>query len=127
MQERGKGGPVDRNNEELQNALAEFERERHYNQKLWHINIVSMLGICDVPNVGPHLLMEHCSLRNLKEYLIVRAASKKLKPCMRLGFAVQVASGLTYLHSENIAHCDLAARNVMLHEMEGGDIIAKVC
>lgn len=45
----------------------------------------------------------------------------KMSTEMLLSFASDVASGMSHLHSENVIHCDLACRNLLVAS-KGGNI-----
>jgi serine/threonine protein kinase len=58
------------------------------------------------------LVMEHVSLGSLDEFLGEKADVLDLKELEWM--CVHIARGMSYLHSCNILHNDLAARNVLL-------------
>ena len=39
---------------------------------------------------------------------------------------LDVARALVFLHEQNIVHCDLTSRNILLRKAEDGTIVAKV-
>ena len=43
-----------------------------------------------------------------------------------IDFALDIASGMSHLHSENVIHCDLACRNLLVAPKEGNKYLIKI-
>lgn len=83
-----------------------------------HPHIVQLMGVANTTR-GMALVQEHCGLGNLLDYLrggrtasAERASMYSLN--VRLAFASQIASALSFLAEQGIVHRDVAARNVLL-------------
>jgi serine/threonine protein kinase len=86
-----------------------------------HPNIVDCLGF-SVIYKKPAIVFEYCKFGNLKKYFIVQG-SDTIKPIDQFKFALDIATGMDYLHSIDILHLDLAVKNVLVC----GDDQNKVC
>lgn len=79
-----------------------------------HPNIVSLIGIClDEPNLC--LVLEYCRGGPLNRVL----AGRKIPPDIIVDWAIQIASGMDYLHCKAripLIHRDLKSSNVLLNE-----------
>ncbi|XP_074599281.1 mitogen-activated protein kinase kinase kinase slipper isoform X2 [Brevipalpus obovatus] len=84
-----------------------------------HPNIVSLIGVClDEPNLC--LVLEYCRGGPLNRVL----AGRQIPPDIIVDWAIQIASGMNYLHSEasiSLIHRDLKSSNVLLNESIIGD------
>ncbi|XP_052281809.1 tyrosine-protein kinase JAK2-like isoform X5 [Dreissena polymorpha] len=98
---------------------AEFEKEASVMELLEHENIVKFYGTCYM-DMGFCLVMEYIPKRSLKEYF---RSKPDIPKCQIFQFAIDIASGMEYLESMKVLHCDLAARNVLLTS----ELRAKVC
>eukprot|EP01116_Phalansterium_solitarium_P020590 TRINITY_DN611_c0_g2_i4.p1 TRINITY_DN611_c0_g2~~TRINITY_DN611_c0_g2_i4.p1 ORF type:complete len:1462 (-),score=373.43 TRINITY_DN611_c0_g2_i4:258-4643(-) len=74
-----------------------------------HPNIVQLLGVCNDPLC---IVLEHAPLGSLDKYLSNR--NTDVPTIIALHMALGVAAGMRHLHDENVLHCDLSARNVLL-------------
>ncbi|XP_063312375.1 serine/threonine-protein kinase LMTK1 isoform X2 [Pelobates fuscus] len=92
-----------------------FLEETHPYRVLQHDHLLQCLAQC--AEITPYLLvMEFCSLGDLKGYLQSCAATESTAPdpltLQRMG--CEVCSGLLHLHKNNYTHSDLALRNCLL-------------
>ncbi|KAK3601267.1 hypothetical protein CHS0354_040447 [Potamilus streckersoni] len=89
----------------------DFRREARLMEQLTHENIVQFYGVC---REGEYIVMEYVQLGSLLEFIQnCKQQGKSLKD-QSITFCVGLAKGMEYLHSKNIMHCDLAARNILL-------------
>ena len=94
-----------------------FKEECTLMSKLRHPHIVQFLGICyPRGSVLPALVME-LLMSCLHNYLEANEREKRAIPvAIKLSILLGVSKGLVYLHSKDIVHRDLTARNVLLNE-----------
>ncbi|CAH1256762.1 RET [Branchiostoma lanceolatum] len=107
-----------------ESAVRDFRREmeilaRIHEDKEGHPNVVKFYGV--VTKSDPqYILVEYASNEDLRRYLWnVREQCKTMghtKLLERLGFACDVASGLSELARLKIVHRDIAARNVVISD-----------
>ena len=82
-----------------------------------HANVAQLSGVCVDHPPDIYLVVEYFKLGSLLQAL--QKSPKQFKPVeVRRQIALDVASGMDYLHSEGILHGDLAARNVLLQNKE---------
>ncbi|KAL5492966.1 hypothetical protein ACEPAI_4414 [Sanghuangporus weigelae] len=86
-------------------------REAQVWRLLKHDNVLPLRGFCLLSNDLPGLVMDVCRW-NLKDF--VRECSPS--PRQRLELLHGASEGLAYLHSQNIAHGDLRACNILVKE-----------
>uniref|UniRef100_A0A8W7PGS8 non-specific serine/threonine protein kinase n=1 Tax=Anopheles coluzzii TaxID=1518534 RepID=A0A8W7PGS8_ANOCL len=99
--------------------LAKPEREMAMNEvevfsKLHHPNIIVYLG-SSVRGDVLLIEMEYADGGTLAQMLAVRSQSEPLPERFVLNIFEQLASALSYMHSQNILHRDLKTANVFLH------------
>ena len=82
---------------------------------LRHPNVLQLFG-CSLTSQAIWIVSELCSLGSLRQLLDDRG--RTLLPEERLNLALQVAEGMTYLHSQDppIIHRDLKSHNIFVHE-----------
>lgn len=78
---------------------------------LSHQNIVAVLWMQEVPDIGESILMEYIDGVTLADYLDAnrRPDSKRI-----VDILVQLCSAVAYMHSKHTIHCDLKPSNVMI-------------
>lgn len=91
----------------MDNVLQEAKLFRLLN----HPNIVSLIGVClDEPNLC--LVLEYCRGGPLNRVI----SGRQIPPDIIVDWAIQIASGMNYLHSEApipLIHRDLKSSNGM--------------
>jgi len=100
-------------------AYDDFLKEANAWHPLRHTNILQLLGVSLEPK--PLLIMElmACSL-----YDMIHDSKETFPWPTRLQYALDITSGLTYLHSVNLLHRDLKSMNVLIsHDKQ----TAKLC
>ena len=96
-----------------QKAKLNFEKECEYLKKLQHPHIVQFYDVITDQQSGlPVLIMEHMFC-NLTHYLHV-STSEEIAYHIQVSICCDVANGLTYLHSHQLAHRDLSSNNILL-------------
>ena len=84
--------------------------EAYILSQLNHENIVRMAGACIQPPIC--LLLEECARNCLTDFLTSNRQS--LDNSFLLEIIIHIAAGMSYLHSQNLIHRTLAARNCVL-------------
>eukprot|EP01119_Soliformovum_irregulare_P021925 TRINITY_DN7386_c0_g2_i5.p1 TRINITY_DN7386_c0_g2~~TRINITY_DN7386_c0_g2_i5.p1 ORF type:complete len:627 (+),score=122.36 TRINITY_DN7386_c0_g2_i5:30-1910(+) len=80
-------------------------------RSLNHPSLLRMYGMC-VIHASHYLVTEFCANGSLVDYL--RGNYGNVPIATRTKMCLDVANGMTYLHSKNILHRDLAARNILV-------------
>ncbi|KAI3367460.1 hypothetical protein L3Q82_026317 [Scortum barcoo] len=100
--------------EDVEQTLESVRQEAKLFAMLNHPNIMALLGVCLVePNLC--LVMEYARGGPLNRAL----AGKRIPPCTLVDWAVQIARGMHYLHSQAIVpiiHRDLKSSNILILE-----------
>ncbi|KAI3852921.1 hypothetical protein MKW92_007186 [Papaver armeniacum] len=105
-------------------GLQELKREVESLSKLRHMNLVSLLGYCSEDDERI-LVLEFVSNGTLSQHLLNRNRFPVLDWKRRMLIALDVASGIHYLHNfcqPNLIHRDLKSTNILLD----GDMKAKL-
>ena len=95
--------------------LQAFSREHEILTRIRHKNVVSYYGICTLVEGSAKsvvIVMERME-KALSTYL---TEEKEISLPTKFRILHDIASGLHYLHSHGIIHCDLTANNVLLHD-----------
>ncbi|KAK4298455.1 hypothetical protein Pmani_029203 [Petrolisthes manimaculis] len=90
-------------------------REGTHLFNLYHRNVLTMVGISFADNSSPFLLYPFHGYQNLKLYLQEHRGGH-LRAAELVELAVQAAHGLSFLHTANVLHGDVAARNCVVSE-----------
>ncbi|XP_033110195.1 dual specificity protein kinase splB-like [Anneissia japonica] len=94
-----------------QRKLSQFEEEVRVFCKLQHKNIITFYGACiTTPNLC--IVMEFME-GSLYDKLHIEQHQFSVKD--QKFIAMEIADGLVYLHSENVAHCDMKPTNVLIN------------
>ena len=105
---------VDRNMMHVDYVRRNYARECQILSGLRHCNVIEFIGLYYQPGHGdlPLLVMEllRISLHELLE------TEPHVPLQMKLSFLHDVSTGLHYLHSQEVLHRDLTAKNVLLTE-----------
>lgn len=80
---------------------------------LQHPNVLRLLAIASNPPYT-YIVTEYCKYGSLEDFLKNR--TDKIGLNQKLNLALGVAKGMHYLHSKNIAHCDLKLSNLLVAE-----------
>ncbi|XP_051756024.1 mitogen-activated protein kinase kinase kinase 11 [Ctenopharyngodon idella] len=110
--------------EDISVTAQNVQNEARLFAMLKHPNIITLKGVClQEPNLC--LIMEYASGGPLSRAL----AGRRIPPHVLVNWAVQIAQGMLYLHSEAIVpviHRDLKSNNILLAEpVEKGSIEGK--
>jgi hypothetical protein len=82
-----------------------------------HPNVVQLLGFSVHPETDSIVLvLEYCNQGALDSLLFDNKKSVTMK--QKLEWLIGISKGLSHLHSNNIVHRDVAARNILLHQNE---------
>jgi len=87
-----------------------------------HPNIVAFFGVCKQPL---RIVIEYLNLGSLDEWLRKEDGGQSVDEEVLIDVIMDIARGMSHLHTHNFIHRDLAARNVLLEE-KGGDVSAKI-
>lgn len=96
---------------EIEDSFDQLDNERSILRLTDHENIVNM--VAELPGTNS-IILELCPGGELAHYL---SYFGRFTLSMTKFYAREVASGLAYLHSQNILHNDLKAENILLTQM----------
>jgi len=100
-------------------ALNNFLREAHNMKNLRpHPNVCDLLGVCTKPEFPVCIVTELLSEGSLVD--LFNNGKITIDAGLAVTIAKDIASGMSHLHKENILHCDLAARNLLV-SLKGKD------
>ncbi len=88
-----------------------LQKEFEVTSGMNHQNIVGVISMADVPDIGTAILLEYIDGITLTEYLdsCVAVDGSKIADIIR-----QVCSAVEYMHSRQTIHCDLKPSNIMI-------------
>ncbi|HEY1336176.1 MAG TPA: protein kinase, partial [Bryobacteraceae bacterium] len=89
--------------------LRRFEHEARAASSLNHPNVIAIYDVA-LDHGTPYIVTELLEGKTLREHL----AADELAPRRAVEYAVQIAHGLTALHSKGITHRDLKPENIFL-------------
>lgn len=75
-----------------------------------HKNIAGLLGWCDEPMA---MLMKHYANGSLDKVIKYQRVNNK---AIKIMFALDVARGLQFMHSKQVAHCDMKPANILVDQ-----------
>jgi len=111
---------IDNNNP---SAVREFLKEAQTVQRLRpHKNVCGIFGVCTNPQYPICIVMEYVKDGSLKD-LVYEEPKVELTSSLILALAKDIASGMAHLHMENVLHCDLACRNLLVQKQSGTYLI----
>ncbi|KAJ3250180.1 copper transport protein ctr1 [Boothiomyces macroporosus] len=97
-----------------QKDLKDFYNEANIMYRTRHPNVVLLQGIVQEPD-NYMLVMELMDKGTLLDLL---RSTEDLTWSKRFNFAIDIASGMAYLHKNKIIHCDLKSLNILLDRHE---------
>jgi len=104
--------------------IAEVSRRLIGESSVWHRlihpNIQPYLGYCLDLGVSVALISPFCGNGSILKYTAINPSADKLQ------LVKDAANGLSYLHSQNIIHCNLQSNNVLVTE-QGRAVLADFC
>ncbi|CAL8103874.1 unnamed protein product [Calicophoron daubneyi] len=107
----------------------EFLSEAKLMRSLNHRNVIRLIGISLNPKDSLYLVMELMLLGDLKTYLLSRRIlaqrspdHEDVRPTTLTSMARDIAEGISYLHSKNLLHRDIACRNCLV----GADHVVRI-
>jgi len=117
-------GFEDEEEETFSNVFKEFRREISVMSGLEHPNLVNLIGVCLDPLC---IVTEFMAYGDLYNFL--QDTSRDLDLALRLKIAIDIASGMLFLHSAKppIIHRDLKSPNVLMAAISvNAPVVAKV-
>ena len=99
--------------QENDGTLKAFDRECEFLESFQHPNIVQHLSTDEHPMSGSTILVTELMDCNLRSYLSGLGEEPLTSHC-QFSLSKDVASGLAYIHSRQIIHCDLCGDNILL-------------
>jgi len=104
-----------------------FRREVSLLSQLHHPSIVQLLGVCESPNDGTCYIVTELCMGSLRD--LIDDESYAISYTTALRVALQISSGMLYLHAKDVIHRDLKPGNVLVSNAENGtqEIQVKLC
>lgn len=104
-------------------TIMRFQREARTASQLSHPNLIQVQDVGTTDDGQPFMVMDFVSGKSLSDLIREKG---RLSIEETLKYFVQICSGLSYAHKQNILHRDLKPSNVMLVNDEHGAITAKI-
>ncbi|MED6134231.1 hypothetical protein PIB30_035114 [Stylosanthes scabra] len=92
----------------------QFTREATFLSHLYHPNIIKLVAACKKPPVYC-IITEYLSEGSLRSYLH-KLERKPMSLDKLIAFALDIARGMEYIHSQGVIHRDLKPENVLINE-----------
>ncbi len=99
-------------------ASEEFDTESRVMARLRSPHIVQFYGYCAIPRRC--IVMEY--MPNGSLYSVLRNTKQPLDWSIRIRIAIDIASGISFLHQEHILHRDIKSLNVLLDASYGAKL-----
>ncbi|KAK5982164.1 Non-specific protein-tyrosine kinase [Trichostrongylus colubriformis] len=103
-------------NEQNKAILEEMYREARIMRQYLHKNVVRFYGVVLKSKDNAMIVMEYIDGGALNEYL---QKNKDVSTKTKVGYAIDIAVGLVYLHSKGCMHRDIACRNCLISVKSG--------
>eukprot|EP01119_Soliformovum_irregulare_P014326 TRINITY_DN391_c1_g3_i1.p1 TRINITY_DN391_c1_g3~~TRINITY_DN391_c1_g3_i1.p1 ORF type:complete len:549 (-),score=138.68 TRINITY_DN391_c1_g3_i1:16-1662(-) len=100
-----------------------WKEARHMIELRPHVNVCRFLGIVAETNFPISIVTEFLECGSLWDMIFKQEIEIDMR--LLISMAHDVASGMSHIHNENILHCDLAARNLLVRRI-GNEYIIKV-
>jgi len=108
----------------LKEDMDQIKIEINIIKKLKHPNIVHFYGVTDSSDGLKYIITEYCDAGDLRTLLI---DNQDILLEQLIHMSLHIASGMAYLHSNQIIHRDLSARNILVvRQGSEGNYFAKV-
>ena len=101
-------------------AIKRFQREYQTLTKLRHENIVTVFDINVTSDGEYYITMEFVNGKTLRDLLDEQT---RIDEDALINIFIQVASGLSYAHENNIIHCDVKPENIIIDAMHNVKIM----
>ena len=102
--------------------LSQFEEEVNVFSRLSHKNVIIFYGACiKTPKLCMVMELMSGSLYDKIHFEECQFTNEK-----KIFISKEIACGLKYLHSQDVAHCDIKTTNVLVNIFNNGDINVKL-
>lgn len=110
-----------------QDEIDKLIKEKSIMEAIIHRNIVRFFGVYNIKigNSMTNAIVTEFMIEGSVEDFLKRKSKYSIKPLDILSMAMDAATGMRYLHENNIIHRDLAARNLLL-SFDNDEPIVKV-
>ena len=107
--------PIDPSSGIIKDLVQKLNHECEFLKTFKHLNIVQYLATCVHPESGTAILVLELMDCSLKAYFRSgRVDETPYDDLTKLSLSKDVASGLAYIHEQNIVHRDLCGDNILL-------------
>jgi len=105
-------------------SVATFLKEANIVKNLRnHENVCSVFGVCTNPEYPICIVLEYVPGGSLQKLIYEHKVD--MDGPLLLQFAKSICSGMSHIHKENLLHCDLACRNILI-SLENNKYILKI-